>query len=326
MRILFAAHERSWGGFFGMIRSELPEHQFEATGRFGLDSLEGFDVLIPTMCPVTREMIETGDRLKLIQQCGSGLEGVDIPAALDRNIFVANVPTDLSGNAGSVAELGIFMLIGLSRDTRGMAKSLGGRQMGVPQGRALSGKTVGIVGLGGIGQALVRRLKAFDVRLIAIKRSNPEIATKAHGLEWVGAPKDLAELLGRSDYVILCLPVTSESRHFMNRETFSHMKPGAFLINLARGGLVDRDALEDALASGRIAGAGLDVFWEEPPDPNDPIFAYNVLATPHIGGSTDVSMRGIIKAVAENICRIENNQKPLHLKISSDLTATGSNK
>ena len=118
MRILFAAHERSWGGFFGMIRSELPEHQFEATGRFGLDSLEGFDVLIPTMCPVTREMIETGDRLKLIQQCGSGLEGVDIPAALDRNIFVANVPTDLSGNAGSVAELGIFMLIGLSRDMR----------------------------------------------------------------------------------------------------------------------------------------------------------------------------------------------------------------
>ncbi len=115
---------------------------------------------------------------------------------------------------------------------------------------------------------------------------------KTHGLEWVGAPGDLPELLGRSDYVILCLPVTSETRHLMNRETFSFMKQGAFLINLSRGGLVDRDALEDVLASGRIAGAGLDVFWEEPPDPNDPIFAYNVLATPHVGGSTDVSMRG----------------------------------
>ena len=315
MKILFAAHERSWGGFFGMIRSELPQHQFEATGRFGLDSLEGYDVVIPTMCPVTREMLETSDRLQLIQQCGSGLEGVDIPAALDRNIHVANVPTDLSGNAGSVAELGIYMLIGLSRDMRGMAKSLADRQMGEPQGRALSGKTVGLVGLGGIGQALISRLKAFDVRLIAIKRSSPEKAMKAHGLEWVGTPEDLPELLGRSDYVILCLPVTSETRHLMNRETFSHLKQGAFLINLARGGLVDRDALEDALASGKIAGAGLDVFWEEPPDPNDSIFTYNVLATPHIGGSTDVSMRGIVMAVAENIRRIENNLKPLHLKI-----------
>lgn len=324
MKILFAAHERSWGGFFGMIQSELPEHQFEATGRFGVDSLKGYDILIPTMCTVTREMMESGDRLKLIQQCGSGLEGVDIPAARDLNIFVANVPTDLSGNAGSVAELGIYMLIGLSRDMRGMAKSLVNRKMGEPQGRALGGKTVGLVGLGGIGQALIKRLKTFDVRLIAIKRNNPEKAMKMHDLEWVGAPGDLPELLGRSDYVMLCLPVTTETRHLMNHETFPHMKQGAFLINLARGGLVDRDALEDALATGRIAGAGLDVFWEEPPDPNDPIFAYNVLATPHIGGSTDVSMQGIVKAVAENIRKIENNQKPLHLKFPSVATSFNS--
>jgi phosphoglycerate dehydrogenase-like enzyme len=324
MKILFAAHKCSWGGFFGMIQSELPEHQFEATGRFGVDSLKGYDILIPTMCTVTREMMESGDRLKLIQQCGSGLEGVDIPAARDLNIFVANVPTDLSGNAGSVAELGIYMLIGLSRDMRGMAKSLVNRKMGEPQGRALGGKTVGLVGLGGIGQALIKRLKTFDVRLIAIKRNNPEKAMKMHDLEWVGAPGDLPELLGRSDYVMLCLPVTTETRHLMNHETFPHMKQGAFLINLARGGLVDRDALEDALATGRIAGAGLDVFWEEPPDPNDPIFAYNVLATPHIGGSTDVSMQGIVKAVAENIRKIENNQKPLHLKFPSVATSFNS--
>jgi phosphoglycerate dehydrogenase-like enzyme len=326
VRILIAAHENSWGGFFGMIRSELPQHDFVATGRFGLDSLKGFDVLIPTMSRVTREMLETSDRLRLIQQCGSGLEGVDILAALDRNIWVANVPTDLSGNADSVAELGIYMLIGLSRDIQGMARSLRYRQMGEPQGRALSGKTVGIVGLGGIGQALIRRLKTFDARLIAIKRDNPEKAMKECGLEWVGRPKDLPELLGRSDYVILCVPVTSETKHLMKRETFSCMKRGAYLINLARGGLVDRDALQDALASGRIAGAGLDVFWEEPPDPNDPIFSYNVLATPHIGASTDVSMQGIMKAVAENICRVENNLKPLHLKNPSDSTTMGGEK
>ncbi len=314
MRILFAAHENSWGGFFGLIQSELPMHEFVATGRFGLDSLKGFDVLIPTMCLVTRETLESGDRLRLIQQCGSGLEGVDIPAARDRNIWVANVPTDLSGNADSVAELGIYMLIGLSRDVQGMARSLRNRQIGEPQGRALSGKTIGLVGLGGIGGALIRRLRPFNVRLIALKRDNPGKAMKQWGLEWVGGPDNLPELLGRSDYVILCVPVTSETKRLMNPKSFACMKRGAYLINLARGGLVDRDALQEALAAGKIAGAGLDVFWEEPPDPNDPIFSYNVLATPHIGGSTDVSMRGIVKAVSENIRRVDNDLRPLYLK------------
>jgi phosphoglycerate dehydrogenase-like enzyme len=314
MKILYAAHENSWGGFLGLIRSELPEHEFVASGGFEVESLEGFDVLIPTMCRVTRELLATADRLRLIQQCGSGLEGVDLEAAEHRNIRVANVPTDMSGNADSVAELGIYMLIGLSRDIHGMARSLRNQKMGEPRGQALSGKTVGLVGLGGIGRALIRRLKPFDVRLIAVKRSDPEKAMRECGLEWVGGPEGLPELLGRSDYVILCLPVSAETKHLMNPETFSHMQPGSFLINLARGGLIDRAALQEALATGKIAGAGLDVFWEEPPEPDDPIFSYNVLATPHIGGSTDVSMQGIVKAVAENIQRVDRNLKPLHLK------------
>ena len=236
-------------------------------------------------------------------------------AAAERNILVANVPTDISGNADSVAELGIYLMIGLSRDVRGMARSLAQSRMGEPRGRALSGKTVGLVGLGGIGRALIRRLKAFDVRLMAVKRKAPHKAMDQYGLHWAGGPGDLAQLLAGSDYVVLCLPLTEETKHLMNRENFSRMKPSAFLINLARGGLVDRAALEEALAAGKIAGAGLDVFWEEPPDPNDPIFAYNVLATPHVGGSTDVSMQGIVEAVAENIRRLENNLRPLHVVI-----------
>jgi phosphoglycerate dehydrogenase-like enzyme len=210
-------------------------------------------------------------------------------------------------------------LIGLSRDVHGMAQSLRNQTMGEPRGQALSGKTIGIVGLGGIGRALIRRLKPFDVRLIALKRSNPEKAMRECDLEWVGGPEDLPELLGRSDYVILGLPVSTETKHLMNQETFSHMKRGSFVINLSRGGLIDRAALHEALATGRISGAGLDVFWEEPPDPDDPIFSYNVLATPHIGGSTEVSMRGIVKAVAENIQRVEMNLKPFHLKNPLDL-------
>ena len=313
MKILFAAPEKAWGGFLGLIQAEMPEHHFEATGRFAVDTLKGFDVLIPTMCSVSQELLETGDQLRLVQQCGSGLEMVDLDAAKRCNIHVANVPTDISGNADSVAELGIYMIIGLSRDVRGMSKSLAEQSMGQPQGRALNGRTIGLIGLGGIGRALVRKLKVFGVHLIAIKRSNPKNAMEKLGMDWVGGIEDLKKLLSRSDFVILCLPMTSESRNLIDHNAFSFMKNGAFLINLSRGGLVDRDALEDALASGKIAGAGLDVFWEEPPDPNDPIFSYNVMATPHIAGSTDVSMRGIVKVVAENIRRLEKNLKPLYL-------------
>ncbi|MEI7636997.1 MAG: 2-hydroxyacid dehydrogenase [Syntrophus sp. (in: bacteria)] len=314
MKILFAAHENAWGGFLGLLKNELPQHEFEASGRFGFKTLKGFDVLIPTMSTVNRGHLAGCDHLRLIQQCGAGLEGVDLQAAAEMNIRVANVPTDISGNADSVAELGIYMMIGLSRDFRKMALSLMVRQTGIPQGRALNGKTVGIIGLGGIGRALVRRLKAFDVHLIGIKCHDPQKAKVELGLEWVGTPEDMKELLGRSDYVVLCLPLTPESRNMMGRHTFDMMKGDSFLINLSRGGLVDRSALEDALASDKIGGAGLDVFWEEPPDPDDPIFKYNVLATPHIAGSTDVSIRGIVKAVAENIRRLETGQNLLYVK------------
>ncbi len=314
MKILFAAPENAWGGFLGLLRAEIPEHQCEATGGFKVDDLKGVDVLIPTMCRITGDMLAQSDRLQLIQQCGSGLEGVDIEAARARDIMVANVPTDISGNADSVAELGIYFMIGLSRNVHQLAKSLSEQRMGEPQGKALGGQTIGIIGLGGIGRALIKRLKPFEVRLVGIKRDDREAAKNELGLEWVGGPEDLKELLARSDHVVLALPVTAESKNIINVDAFSAMKKEAFLINLSRGGLVDHDALKDALFSGKIAGAGLDVFWEEPPDPNDPIFKYNVMATPHIAGSTDVSMRGIVKGVAENIRRVASGRLPLFLK------------
>jgi len=183
----------------------------------------------------------------------------------------------------------------------------------LPPGRALPGQTIGIIGLGGIGRALIKRLRPFGVRLIGLKRHDPEQAKADLGLEWVGGSGDLEELLARSDQVILALPVTTVSQNIIDAGALSVMKKDAFLINLSRGGLVDHGALKKALASGQIAGAGLDVFWEEPPDPNDPIFDYNIMATPHIGGSTDVSMRGIVKAVAENIRRISAGQMPHYI-------------
>jgi phosphoglycerate dehydrogenase-like enzyme len=314
MKVLFAAPENAWGGFLGLIRKKLPKFHFEATGRFGFDGLKGYDILIPTMTTITRSMLAESDQLKLIQQCGSGLEGVDLQAARELGIRVANVPTDISGNADSVAELGIYLMIGLARDVRGMNRNLSDRKMGEPQGRALVGQIVGLIGLGGIGRALVHRLKPFGVRLIGIKQREPEKAKAELGLEWVGGPADLPELLARSDFVIVCLPLSPENKHLINTAALAAMKPEAFIVNLSRGGLIDRDALQTALAAGKIAGAGLDVFWDEPPDPHDPIFSYNVLATPHIAGSTDHSMRGIVRVVAENIQRIAEGQQPLYVR------------
>ncbi len=184
----------------------------------------------------------------------------------------------------------------------------------MPKGKALAGKTIGIIGLGGIGSALAIRLKPFGVRLAGIKRSDPEKARIALGLDWAATPGRLRELLGMSDYVALCLPLTNESKGIIGKTELEAMKKDAFIINISRGGLVDRAALEYALGAGMIAGAGLDVFWDEPPDPDDPLFQYNVLATPHIGGSTDISTRGIITAVAKNIRRLEKGERLLYLK------------
>ena len=312
MKILFAGPEQAWSGFYNSVRARLPQHQFSATGEFRIHSLRSFDVLIPTMTAVSAETLHDADQLCLIQQVGVGLEGVDIAAAQARGIAVANVPSTISGNADSVAELGIYLTIGLARDARAMQASLGKRQVGAPQGMALRGKTVGVVGLGGIGQALIARLKPFGVRLYGLKQHDPAAAKNTLGLDWAGSLGDLPELLTAADFVVLCLPDTPKTHGLMNAQTLALMKPGAFLINLGRGGLIERDALEQALLTGHLGGAGLDVYWQEPPDPDDPIFRLNVLTTPHVAGVTDVSTQGIMRVVVENIERVARGEPPLY--------------
>ena len=161
---------------------------------------------------------------------------------------------------------------------------------------------------------MIRRLKTFDMRIMGIKQNNPAQAKKELDLAWAGTPDDMDVMLQESDYVILSLPLTAKSRDIIDARAISYMKKGVFIINLSRGGVINKEALDHALATGKIAGAGLDVFWEEPPDPDDKIFQYNVIATPHIAGSTDVSMQGIVKVVAENIRRLADNQTPLYSK------------
>jgi len=248
--------------------------------------------LIPSMARITASVIAAAPRLRLVVQFGAGLEGVDRPAAEARGIPVRNVP---GVNAQAVGELALFLMLALARRLPLQRRSFETRTVGDPVGIELQGKTLGIVGLGAGGRALARAARGLGMDVIAVRRSGVPDPLAS----WVGAPGDLDRLLPRSDFVSLHLPSTPETRGIMDAGRFALMRPTAFLVNVGRGDLVDRAALLEALGSGRIAGAGLDVYWQEPPDPEDPIFRLeNVVATPHVGGATEESFVRIADRVA----------------------------
>jgi phosphoglycerate dehydrogenase-like enzyme len=276
--------------------------------------IEEADVVVPLVSRVDEAFIRKGT-FGFIQQYGVGLETVDISAATNNGVMVARIPSEESGNAASVAEHAILLLLLLSRRWNQIAKAR--RQAtqppwGSPPGLALPGKTVCIVGLGGVGRELARRLAGFRVRITTVDdhpgRTVPGVAiARAYSLA------ELPAALAEADYVALCINYTPERFHLIGAPEIAAMKKGVFIVNVARGGLLDPDALLAALRSGQVAGAGLDVFWEEPVDMHHPVFAENVIATPHIAGVTDVSYEGIAKAFAENVKRYAAGEKPLYL-------------
>lgn len=314
MNVLFAAPEDAWGGILHRFRMALPGVTFTAGG-LNPKSLAGYDVVIPTMSRIDAELLQTADRLRLIQQIGAGLEGVDLDAAKAKGIAVANVPTDVSGNADSVAEMVIYFMLALMRRTAEHPEQRQKKQLGVPVGRSLMGATVGIVGFGAIGQAVSRRLSGFGVRQMAIKREPDPALASEFGLDWLGHPDELSTLLEQSDLVVLTLPDTDQTHHLFNAGRFSQMKPGSYLINVGRGGLVEREALQAALRDGHLAGAALDVFWQEPPDPDDPIFTLNLLTSPHVAGLSDRSVEGIMQGAADNIQRLMAGEVLQHRRV-----------
>lgn len=314
MNVLFAAPEDAWGGILHRFRVALPDVTFTAGGLNPV-SLAGYDVVIPTMSRIDAGLLQTADRLQLIQQIGAGLEGVDLDAASARGIAVANVPTDVSGNADSVAEMVIYFMLALMRRTAEHPEQRQTKQLGVPVGRSLMDTTVGIVGFGAIGQAVSRRLSGFGVRQLAIKREPAAVLASEMGLDWLGSPTELPYLLEQSDLVILTLPDTDQTHHLFNADRFHQMKPGSYLINVGRGGLVEREALQAALVEGSLAGAALDVYWQEPPDPDDPIFKLNVLTSPHVAGLSDRSVEGIMQGAAGNIQRLMAGEALHHRRV-----------
>jgi phosphoglycerate dehydrogenase-like enzyme len=254
------------------------------------------EALVPSMGRITRAVIEAAPRLMVIAQFGAGLEGVDLEAARERGVAVRNVA---GVNAQAVAELAAFLMLALARKLPVHARSFQRRVVGDPPGTELSGKTLGIVGLGASGRALARIARGFGMEVIGLRRTP---APHDPDASWVGGPGDLDTLLARADYVSLHAPLDAGTRGLIDARRLGLMKPTAFLVNVGRGALVDREALLAALRERRIAGAGLDVYWEEPPDPADALFALdNVVATPHLGGVTDEALDRIADRVAATL-------------------------
>ena len=243
--------------------------------------LPGIDGYIAGLDTIDRTALQAADRLKVIARYGVGVDGVDLMTAKEMNIVVTNTP---GANSVSVAELTLALILAMARQIpQGVAAT---RQGQFPRltGLALEGKTVGILGLGSIGKQLARRLSSFDCRILAFDPYPDGEFAARHKVELASQDRVLAE----ADFLSLQLPLLPETRGLVNQDFLAMMKPGAFLVNTARGELIDEDALLQALRSGHLRGAALDVFAQEPPDPGHPLLALpQVIATPHLGSQTD---------------------------------------
>lgn len=268
-----------------------------------------YHLIIPRMMNLDSDIISRAKKLKLILQFGVGLEGVDVDAATNHGIRVARIPADVTGNAASCSEMGIYLMLGLLRKQKEMELSVKLRRLGEPAGGTLFGKTVFILGFGNIGRELAKRLKPFDVKILATKRSWTSLqANDAPGkndsiadlVDEKGNHDDIYEYASKADIVVCCLNMNRETAGVVNHSFIQSMKKGAFLVNIARGGLLDYDAVAQSLKSGHLGGLGIDVAWTEPFDPNDPILHFpNVLITPHVGGVTEYSYRSMAKVVGD---------------------------
>jgi D-3-phosphoglycerate dehydrogenase len=238
-------------------------------------------IVVRSATKVTASLIEAGPRLRAIARAGTGVDNVDVPAASARGLVVMNAP---GANSISVAELTIGLMLALARHipAADAAMKQGKWEKKKFLGEEVQEKTLGLVGLGRIGQEVARRAEAFDMHVVA---HDPFISAQLAadlGVELVS----MDDLFARADYVSLHLPSTPQTKHFLNADRLRRAKKGIHIINTARGDLIDEGALADAIESGHVAGAGLDVFVKEPTVDQRLQMLPQVIATPHIAAST----------------------------------------
>jgi len=269
-----------------------------------LEWLPGIKAALAGSEPYTARVLDAYPQLRVIARVGVGYDAVDVAAATRHGCAVAITP---GTNEGSVAEHAFCLMLGLARDI--VAQHLGVKAGGWPRRAALlplRGKTLGIAGLGRIGKAVALRGAAFNMRLLAYDPVPDKAFAQHHQITLVS----FEQLLAESDYLTLHLPVTAETRYLINRRTLELMKPTAFLINTARGAIVNEADLLEALRNKRLAGVGMDVFEQEPPGKH-PLFELdNVLLTPHAGGADVQSRDDMALSAAQAIASLSRSEWP----------------
>jgi len=250
----------------------------------------------------TPDLLKLAPRtLKVISRYGTGYESIDIEAAGKQGIIVTNTP---GVNAPAVADLALGLMIAVSRKIPQLDGKVREGKWIRTIGIGLAGKTLGIIGLGAIGKEVALRAKGFSMKIMAYDPFIDKQFTEEHKIEVTSLDKIFAE----SDYITLHLPVTKETERIINEENINKMKRSVVIINTARGKLIDEKVLYEALVKDKIAGAGLDVFEQEPPG-QSPLFKLNnVVVTPHIGGHTQEALKFMAKMSIENVLAILKNK------------------
>jgi D-3-phosphoglycerate dehydrogenase len=254
-------------------------------------------LIVRSETKVTAEVLDCVTNLRVIGRAGVGVDNIDVAAATARGIIVMNAP---DGNTITTAEHTIALLVALARNVPQANSSVKAAQWERKRfvGSELRGKTLGIIGLGRIGRAVAQRAAALGMKIVA---HDPFLAAnQTHDFDIQIGSFD--EVLACADFLTVHTPLTNETRGLINANAFAKMKPGARVINCARGGLIDEHALYDAITSGKIAGAALDVFEQEPPPADHPLLSLDsVIATPHLGASTAEAQQAVAVTVAEQI-------------------------
>jgi len=260
----------------------------------------------------TRAMLDVAGSAKLWQVLGTGLDHFDLDYWRSKGMPVANCPGPFSATA--LAECAMMFILMLARKVPVAQANLQRGELYEPLGRELEGLRLGIIGFGASGIELAKRAQAFGLRLSAIDvREVSPAEVQRFGLEFVGKPADLDQVVAEVDILSLHLHLTRETRHIIDARRLGLMKSNALLINVARGALVDEAALEQALLAGKLGGAGLDAFSQEPPDISAPLFHLpNVIAMPHTAGTTDGTSRKRAQCCADNVDRIAAGLEPLY--------------